>query len=155
MGFFAGELATILSHHLPHPSSSPWSLLSRQGVHPQQIDRLKKASEEISLIASLPEATILQLRSELELTTLEFSRLQAALEADVFLRLLIYHSYPMDEAVNKANAVFAATLKDMIASGGSEHVFPPLSGRDQQGIETQRLPNRPGRRRKAAPEEIR
>src|SRR5579883_2575357 len=112
MGFFAGELEHVLRNHTTHPQGSPWSILARMNVHPQQIDRLKKAAEDIGQVATLPDQSMQQLRTELELTPLEWSRLQAGIEADVFLRMLLYHSYPLEDAVNTANAIFAAMLKD-------------------------------------------
>lgn len=127
MGFFAGELAAILQAHLSHPGGSPWVTLTRMGVHPQQIDRLKKANEDIGQIASLQESHLTQLRQELELTPLEWARLQAGIEADMFFRLLLYHNYPLEEAANRANAVFASTLKDRLALGGkSDTIYPSL-----------------------------
>ncbi len=126
MGFFAGELAAILSAHQSHPQGSPWAILTRMGVHPQQIDRLKKANEDIGQIATLPQPYLSQLRAELDLTSPEWARLQAAIEADVFFRLLLYHNYSLEEAANRANAVFANVLKDQLAaSGKQESIYVP------------------------------
>lgn len=118
MGFFAGELAAILSAHQTHPQGTPWAILSRMGVHPQQIDRLKRATEDLGHIASLQNDYLLKLRHELDLSPVEWARLQAAIEADVFFRLLLYHDYSLEEAANDANAVFSAVLKDRLATGG-------------------------------------
>lgn len=152
MGFFAGELASILQAHVTHPGGSPWSILTRLGVHPQQIDRLKKAHDDLAQVATLQSTYLQQLRQELELTPGEWARLQAGIEADAFFRLLMYHNYPLDEAANKANAVFSSTLKDRLATGGkSESVFPMLSQTDQAGIVPSQTPRRRGPRRKEAP----
>lgn len=124
MGFFAGELQFILEKRVSHPQGSPWAYLTRLGVHPQQVDRLRKASEDIGLIATLPEASMRALRQSLDLTIDEWSRLQAGLEADTFLRLLLYHDYPLEEAANRANAVFAATLKERLTLNGDETKQP-------------------------------
>lgn len=153
MGFFAGELESILRAHVAHPQGSPWSILARMGVHPQQIDRLKKAAEDIAQVATLPDPAMRQLRSELELSLSEWARLQAGIEADVFLRMLLYHSYPIDEAANVANSIFAAMLKDRIANGGGEHLFPGLS--DEVNVAIQAGRGRRGRgirRRVEAPD---
>src|SRR5271165_2340937 len=152
MGFFAGELAAILQTHVNHPDASPWSILSRMGIHPQQIDRLKKAAEDLAQVATLQSAQLQQLRQELELSPGEWARLQAGAEADTFLRLLLYHNYSLEDAANKANAVFAAALKDKLATGGrSESVFPTLTEHDQAGIHPGPQHHRPrGPRRKDA-----
>jgi hypothetical protein len=125
-------------------------------VHPQQIDRLKKAADDIGQVATLPDASLQQLRIELELTPQEWSRLQAAIEADVFLRMLLYHSYPLDDAVNTANNVFAAMLKDRLATGGGQYNFPQLSdGVNLAAIAGRGRRGRGIRRRvEAQPEEI-
>jgi hypothetical protein len=150
MGFFAGELEDVLSAHVAHPHGSPWAILTRMGVHPQQIDRLKKAADDIGQVATLQAVHLQQLRQELELTPVEWARLQAAIEADTFLRLLLYHNYPLDEATNKANAIFAATLKDKLATGGkSENVYAPLSAEDAASLQ-EPPPHRPRVRRRSA-----
>jgi hypothetical protein len=118
MGFFAGELYAILEAHWAPPSATPWSLLSRMNVHPQQIDRLKKAADDIGLVATLKGSDLQRLRDELDLSLIEWARLQAGMEADIFLRLLLYHTYPLYEAANKANMIFAAELKDRLMLGG-------------------------------------
>ena len=97
------------------------------GVHLQQVDRLKKANEDIGQIASLQESHLRQLRQELELTPLEWARLQAGIEADMFFRLLLYHNYPLEEAANRANAVFALTLKDRLDLGGKSDAIYPVA----------------------------
>jgi hypothetical protein len=130
MGFFAGELEQILRDHITHPQGSPWVILKRMNVHHQQITRLKIATEQLAQVATVSEATLQQLRVELELSLLEWARLQAGMEADAFLRLLLYHSYALDDAVNTANAIFAMTLKDQLTTGAGKWHFPELS--DQQ-----------------------
>jgi len=136
MGFFAGELEAILRNHVAHPNGSPWSILTRMGVHPQQIDRLKKAHDDIGQVATLQGSHMQQLRQELELSPIEWARLQAGIEADTFLRLLLYHNYPLDEAANKANAVFSAVLKDKLATGGkTDNVYASLSNGDSAAID--------------------
>lgn len=151
MGFFAGELQAILQTHVTPIGSSPWALLTRLGVHPQVIDRIKKAADDIAQVATLPENNLIQLKQELELTPAEWARLQSGIEADTFFRLLMYHNYPLEEAANKANAVFAATLKDKLATGGkSDSVYAPLS-EDATTAMIQSRPRRgrgPGRRPK-------
>jgi GAF domain-containing protein len=117
MGFFAGELEAVLRAHVTHPNNSPWAILTRIKVHPQQIDRLKKAQEDIEQVATLHVSYLQQLRQEFDLNPAEWARLQAGLEADSFLRLLIYHNYPIDDAINHANAIFAEVLKDLLATG--------------------------------------
>ena len=156
MGFFAGELYAILSAHQSHPQGTPWSILARIGVHPQQIDRLKKAADDIGQVATLPDVALQQLRNEIELTPLEWSRLQAGIEADVFLRMLLYHSYPLEDAVNTANSIFAAMLKDRLATGGGELILPELSDAVNMAIQAGRGRRGRGIRRRveAQPEEI-
>ena len=143
MGIFAGELHAILEQHAPE-GSNPWLILQKMGVHQQQIDRLMEAFNDISLVATLQAQYLTQLRQELNLTPAEWSRLQAGLEADTFLRLLLYHNYPIDEAANKANAIFSAAVKDKLATGGrSESVFPTLNARDQAAIVPGPIHHRP------------
>jgi hypothetical protein len=156
MGFFAGELENVLRNHISHPQGSPWSILARMNVHPQQIDRLKKAADDIGQVATLPDISLQQLRNEIELTPLEWSRLQAGIEADVFLRMLLYHSYPLEDAVNTANAIFAAMLKDRLATGGGEVILPELSDAVNMAIQAGRGRRGRGIRRRveAQPEEI-
>jgi hypothetical protein len=151
MGFFAGELEAVLRAHVAHPNGSPWSILTRMGVHPQQIDRLKKAFDDIGQVATLQGTYLQQLRQELEMAPAEWARLQAGIEADTFLRLLLYHNYPLEEAANKANAVFSAVLKDMLATGGkTDNVYAPLSESDAAAINANQ-PHRPrGVRRRNA-----
>ncbi|MBA3825221.1 MAG: hypothetical protein H0X24_15145 [Ktedonobacterales bacterium] len=125
MGFFAGELEVVLQEHNPLPNESPWNVLNRLNVHPQQTERLQKAAEDIGQVATLPPPLLLQLKQELNLSPIAWARLQAGVEADAFFRLLMYHNYSLEEAVNKANAVFASALKDKLATGGkSESIYP-------------------------------
>ncbi|MBA3826837.1 MAG: hypothetical protein H0X24_23455 [Ktedonobacterales bacterium] len=140
MGFFAGELEHILRTRVP-ALASPWTILTRANLHPQRIERLKRAAEDISQTTTLPLDVQQQLRRELDLTATEWARLQAADEADKFMRLFIEHHYPLEEAVNKANAVFASALKDRLASGdlviaqlsdGHPTAPPPARGRRRQ-----------------------
>jgi hypothetical protein len=156
MGFFAGELENVLRNHISHPQGSPWSILARMNVHPQQIDRLKKAADDIGQVATLPDVALQQLRIEIELTPLEWSRLQAGIEADVFLRMLLYHSYPLEDAVNTANSIFAAMLKDRLATGGGEVILPELSDAVNMAIQAGRGRRGRGIRRRveAQPDEI-
>ncbi len=120
MGFFAGELEHALRART-HANGSPWTLLTRASLHPQRIERLKRAAEDISLTTTLPPDVQQHLRRELDFSPMEWARLQAAHEADTFMRLFIDHHYPLEEAVNKANAVFASTLKDMLAASALTH----------------------------------
>jgi hypothetical protein len=125
MGFFAGELEVILSDHNPLSHESPWNILNRLSVHPQQTDRLQKAAEDIGQVATLPHPILMQIKQELNLNPIAWARLQAGIEADAFFRLLMYHNYSLEEAVNKANAVFANALKDRLATGGkSDSIYP-------------------------------
>lgn len=127
MGFFAAELADILDRHRRVNDTSLWDELERMGVHPAQIERLQQAVEDFEHVVTLPLHTLQPLRQELGLIPLEWARLQAGVEADTFLRLLLYHNFPMEEAANKANAVFAAALKDHLAKGAySENIFAPV-----------------------------
>ena len=127
MGFLASELATVLSDHTP--DGNGWNILHHMGVHPTQVDRLVHAADDFGQIATLPSHTLQQLRQELGLNPIEYARLQAGAEADAFMRLLIYHNYPLEEAANKSNAVFANALKDKLATGGkSESVYPIIAG---------------------------
>lgn len=154
MGIFAGELAAVLQSHISHPNGSPWAILTRLGVHPQQIDRLKKAHDDIAQVATLQASYLQQLRQELELTPYEWARLQAGIEADAFMRLLLYHNYSLDEAANRANSVFAAALKDRLATGGkSESIFPKLNIRDEEGIVAPPVPKKRGPKPKEVPVE--
>lgn len=124
MGFFAGELEAVLGNHTLPKGSSPWAILQRMGIHPQQIERLKSAAEDLGQVATLPPTVLQQMKQELELAPIEWARLQAGIEADTFLRLLMYHNYPIEEAANKANAVFSAALKDRLTTGGrSETIY--------------------------------
>jgi hypothetical protein len=126
MGFFASELRIVLQVHAKS-NDSPWDTLRQLGVHEEQIHRLQEATEDPVLIASLPQATIENLQRECDVSFLESARLHAATEADVFFRLLIYHNYRLDEAMNKANAVFAANLKDHLAPGErNASIYPTL-----------------------------
>ncbi len=125
MGFFASELYAILERRVEHPQvGTPWTILSRLGIHPQQVDRLRKANDELGLIATLPASLITKIQNELELTKEEYARLMAAIEADVFLRLLLYHQYSLEEAANRANSIFAASLKDFISAQGNPAILP-------------------------------
>jgi hypothetical protein len=125
MGFFAGELEVVLQEHNPLPNESPWNVLNRLNVHPQQTERLQKAAEDIGQVATLPLPLLQQLKQELNLSPIAWARLQAGVEADAFFRLLMYHNYSLEEAVNKANAVFASALKDKLATGGkSDSIYP-------------------------------
>ena len=121
MGFFAGELEQLLRART-NAHSSPWAMLTHTHLRPQRIERLKKAAQDISHTTILPSEVRQQLRCDLELSFTEWARLQAAYEADTFLRLLMFHNFPLDEAVNKANAVFASALKDTLARGELSHV---------------------------------
>ncbi len=154
MGFFASELATILETYQRPTDESPWSILTRMGIHPQQIERLQKAVDDFTAIATLTATHQQQLRQELALTPIEWARLQAGSEADTFLRLLLFHHTPLDDAANKANAVFAASLKDKLATGGqSSSIFPILNEHDQAAIRPGPQHHRPrGPRRKDTPE---
>jgi hypothetical protein len=146
LGFFASELLTVLRSHTA-PADSPWDILRRLGVHEGQIIRLQEAAEDVVLIASLPSSTLGLLRQELNLSPLENARLIAGQEADVFFRLLIYHNYRLDEAVNKSNAVYAASLKDHLASAGSsDSIYPTVTSR-VQGDAPAAKTRRPGRAR--------
>jgi hypothetical protein len=125
MGFFAGELAVVLGEHNPLPNESPWNVLNRLNVHPQQTERLQRAAEDIGQVATLPHPLLWQIKQELNLSPVAWARLQAGIEADAFFRLLMYHNYSLEEAVTKANAIFANTLKDYLAVGGkSESIYP-------------------------------
>jgi hypothetical protein len=127
MGFFAGELEVVLQENNPLPNESPWNMLKRLSVHSEQTKRLALAAEDIGQVATLPPPLLLQLKQEMNLAPLAWARLQAGIEADAFFRLLMYHNYSLEEAVNKANAVFANTLKDKLATGGkSDSIYPAL-----------------------------
>jgi hypothetical protein len=128
MGFFASELAAILAAHAP---ASAWDTLASLDVHATQIERLQQAAVDVALVATLPEGVKQQLRQELALSPYEWARLQAGSEADVFFRLLDYHHYPLEEAVNKSNAVFAAALKDRLATGGAKSIYPTTPAMEQ------------------------
>lgn len=132
MGFLASELDAVLREHNPSSSESPWAILYRMGVHPMQVERLQSAVDDFGQVATLPSSTLQQLRQELGLTPGEYARLQAGVEADAFFRLMVYHNYPLEEAANKSNAVFANALKDKLATGArSESVYPNLAGMEQ------------------------
>lgn len=115
MGFFAAELESLLRQHSAHPQASPWAILSRLGVHPQQVDRLKKAADDPRLIATLPEKFLPSLQQELGASPQEWARLMAGIEADVAIRMTQYHGYDGDEGMNTGNAIFSAMLKDRLA----------------------------------------
>lgn len=116
MGFYAAELEQFLATRTQH-QASPWSVLSRMGMHPQQIDRLKKAAEEPVNVSAAPKEFQRRMRDELQITPAEWYRLMAALEADVTLRICLYYGYDTDTAMNLANVEFACVLKDRIAQG--------------------------------------
>ena len=123
MGFLATELVAVLATH----NIDPWQRLLHMGIHPTQVERLKIAAEDFAQVATLPSHILPQLRQEVPLSPIEYARLQAGVEADAFFRLLIYHNYPLEEAANKSNAVFANALKDKLATGGtSESVYPAM-----------------------------
>lgn len=128
MGFFAAELETVLKDHNLHERANYWSILTRMGVHPQQIDRLKKAAEDAASVASLQTSHLDQLCRENDLTHAERCRLIAGVDADTILRLLLYHNYPLEEALNKANAIFAASLKDHLASSDPHAIYVRVEG---------------------------
>lgn len=151
MGFFAGELETVLAAHKTSRDTTAWDILERMGIHPQQVDRLKTAAEDLAQVATLPPNVMQQLKQELELSPVEWARLQAGVDADTFLRLLMYHNYPIEEAANKSNAVFSAALKDRLTTGGrSETIYAPTTI-DASAAPT--LPRRRGRR-KSIPQDI-
>jgi hypothetical protein len=154
MGFFASELGAVLVAHQAHGVDSPWLLLQRLGVHPNQVERLQQAAEDVTQVATLQASVLHQLRQELELSPYEWARLQAGSEADTFFRLLTYHNYPIEEAVNKSNAVFAAALKDKLATGGrSESIYPSTPAMEQIRANTP-PPRRRGRRPSKAVAEV-
>src|SRR5262249_31439155 len=104
-----------------------------------------KAAEDMTQVATLPAAHLLNIKQELELTASEWARLQAGLEADAFLRIVLYHNYPLEEAANKANAIFASTLKDRLTAGGqSEHSYAQVTRAEEQATPRRRLRS-PGR----------
>jgi hypothetical protein len=147
MGFFSAELAAILIDHQPQGAESPWLPLQRLGVHPQQVERLQHAADDIGQVATLQANVLQQLRQELGLMPIEWARLQAGSEADTFFRLLVYHNYPLEEAANKSNAVFAAVLKDKLATGGrSESIYPTTPAMEQIRANAPQ-PRRRGRRK--------
>jgi hypothetical protein len=147
MGFFAAELETIL--HDRRPAAS-WEILAEVDVHPAQIERLRQAAMEIGMVATLPQSITQHLKQSLALSPYEWARLQAGAEADTFFRLLVYHNYPLEEAVNKTNAVFSAALKDKLAMGGhSESIYPTTPALEQVRANIP-APRRRGRRPKAA-----
>ncbi len=153
MGVLASELLAILEDHNTDPKQSAWAALYKIGVHPSQVERLQQAADDIAQVATLPASMLQQLRQELGLTPAEYARLQAGVEADAFFRLMIYHNYPIEEAVNKTNAVYANALKDRLAVGGrSEAIFPVLVGMEQVRTPAP-APRRRGRQRKATAEE--
>ncbi len=148
MGFFAGELAEILEQHQPPGSESRWVVLQRLGVHPNQIERLQHAADDVGQVATLQTNILQQLRQEYGLSPAEWARLQAGSEADTFYRLLVYHNYPLEEAINKSNAVFAAALKDKLATGGrGESIYPTTPALEQ--IRANTPPQKKRGRRKA------
>lgn len=127
MGFLASELKTVLTEHATSPNESEWVILFRMGIHPSQVERLQQAAEDFGQVATLPSHAIQQLRQELALSPIEYARLQAGVVADAFFHLMVYHNYPLEEAANKSNAVFANALKDKLATGGkSESVYPTI-----------------------------
>jgi hypothetical protein len=129
VGFFAGELERILSKR---QKNSPWSLLSRMGIHPQQVDRLKKAYDDIGQVATLQKAHLDQIRFDLELSQEEWARLNSASRADTVLRLFLYHDYPLDQAARMANAIYVDTLQNLLLVGDKmEDIFYP----DESAIE--------------------
>ena len=132
MGFLASELDVVLKEHNASGNESEWAILFRMGIHPTQVERLQHAADDFGQVATLPSHALQQLRQELGLSPIEYARLQAGVEADAFFRLLVYHNYPLEEAANKSNAVFANALKDKLATGGkSESVYPTLVGMEQ------------------------
>lgn len=148
MGFFASELYSVLEAH-NSTDGNPWTVLSRMGIHPQQVDRLKKAFDDPGQIATLHESFVDQIKSTLNINTNEWSRISAALEADLILRLLLYHNYELYRALNIANAVFSSTFRDlMIANGDIHHVYLTREEDDhtQSQLES-RTRKRPGRKR--------
>ena len=123
MGFFAAELQELLIKYAP---VAPWDVLARAGIHPMQIKRLQVAAVETGQVATLMGASLAEVRQSLTLTPLDYCRLIAGIEADTFFRLLVYHNYPLEEAANKSNAVFASALKDRLATGGNSLSIYPL-----------------------------
>jgi hypothetical protein len=143
MGLFAAELDALLCDRRP---AAPWEILAEFDVHPAQIERLRQAAMEIGVVATLPQSATQQLKQRLALSPYEWARLQAGAEADTFFRLLTYHNYPLEEAANKTNAVFAAVLKDKLAMGGrSESIYPTTPALEQVRAHMP-IPRRRGRR---------
>jgi len=154
MGFFAGELAEILEQHQPPGTESKWVVLQRLGVHPNQVERLQHAADDVGQVATLQATVLQQLKQEFDLSPAEWARLQAGSEADTFYRLLVYHNYPLEEAVNKSNAVFAASLKDKLATGGrGESIYPTTPALEQIRANTP-PPRRRGRRKASEREPV-
>jgi hypothetical protein len=126
MGFFASEFLAIMQCRVA-PGRSPWSTLQSFGVSDAQIKRLQAAAENIGEVATLPYSNLRAISQTFEFTLSEDARLLAALEADVFLRILLYHNYPLDRAAIYANAAFAGSVKDHLAAnarfGG---IFPTV-----------------------------
>ncbi len=140
MGFLAAELDELLKKHYTKQKGSHWSLLAQVHVHPQQIERLRTASEEFGRVASLQGTYLIALKDSLKLDAKAWARLEAAVEADKALRMFLYHKLDLDEAMNKANAVFSGALHDLQisfkASQSSAYAEiepdPPDSGATQE-----------------------
>lgn len=112
MGFFASELGAALSAH-----GESWACLgARFGVHQQQVERLMQAEADPFFVSTLQRTACDQVAKELDFSPLEIARMVAGGEADTFFRLMIYHNYPIEEAMNKSNSVFAAALRDHMAN---------------------------------------
>lgn len=150
MGFFAGELEVILREHNPLTNESPWNVLNRLNVHPQQIERLQQAAADIGAVATLPDKLMVQIKQELNLSPIAWARLLAGIDADAQFRLLMYHNYTLEEAVKNANAIFASALKDRLATGGkSDSVYPSSPELDALAAVPSSVRPKKGRPRKA------
>jgi hypothetical protein len=125
MGFFAGELEAVLREHNPISQESSWNILHRLNLHPQQIERLQHAAADIGQVATLPSRSLVQIKQELNLGSVPWARLEAGIEADACMRLMMYHNYSLEEAVAIANAIFAQTFKDrLVLRETSEFIYP-------------------------------
>lgn len=124
MGFLASDIVDICTQR----GINYCTLLAECGVHTTQIAHITAAADDPTDIARLPPAIITELDQRMAFTPAERARIDAAEVADTFLRLLYYHNYLPTEAMQKANAVYAAARRDRLAIGGTHgSIYPPIT----------------------------
>jgi hypothetical protein len=135
MGHFAAELITIITEHVG--AENVTQCLQAYDMSPKQIQRLATAAEDPAMVATMQLSKCNELVQNLDLNKLEQGRLEAGREADMYLRLILYHKWDIEKAMTYSNAIFANTLKEILANGGNpyaRYVFTPTDPPSPQTI---------------------